>query len=346
MNNSTEFNIKFIVRVHCTTYNHAPYIVDAMNGFCIQKTDFPFVCTFFDDASTDGEQEVIHNYLQDHFDLEDKFFVRNEETDDYLYTFARHKTNHNCFFAIYYLKYNHYSIKKTKAPYLKDWAHTVKYIAICEGDDYWTDSKKLQTQYDFMRSHPNYSMIYHPVLYDTMGKLEKKKTMIRYERDVNTYDVIEGGGGFIPTCSIFCKKEVSAEQPEFRLVANVGDYPLQIFFTLKGKVHYIPNIMGVYRRFTQNSWTKRTKENRLERNEKMEYWMSSLNRFTNQKYHSIINYILLLEYYALFKEGIIQYSYFIKKKNSLPISILKLKRRNAIQYFKIVAYTFYQRITK
>ena len=69
---------KYLVRVSCMTYNHAPYIVDAMNGFCMQETDFPFVCTIMDDASTDGEQEVIKKYLTDHFDLNDQTIVRNE----------------------------------------------------------------------------------------------------------------------------------------------------------------------------------------------------------------------------------------------------------------------------
>ena len=91
-----------MVHVTCITFNHAPYIVDAMNGFCKQKTTFQYVCTIFDDYSTDGEQEVIRKYLQEHFNLEDKSVVRNEETDDYLLTFARHKTNENCFFAVYY----------------------------------------------------------------------------------------------------------------------------------------------------------------------------------------------------------------------------------------------------
>ena len=70
----------FMVQVSCRTFNHANYITDAMNGFTIQQTNFPYVCTIVDDASTDGEQEVIRQYLQEHFDLEDKSVVRNEET--------------------------------------------------------------------------------------------------------------------------------------------------------------------------------------------------------------------------------------------------------------------------
>ena len=90
--------INYLVRVSCMTFNQASYIEDAMNGFTMQETKFPFVCIIVDDASTDGEQEVIEGYLKEHFDLEDKAIVQQEETDDYVRTFARHKSNYNCYF--------------------------------------------------------------------------------------------------------------------------------------------------------------------------------------------------------------------------------------------------------
>ena len=84
---------RYSVCVRSATYNHSQYIEDTMNGFTMQKTDFPYVCCIMDDASTDGEPEVIRQYLKEHFDLEDKSVVRNEETDDYILCFARHKTS-------------------------------------------------------------------------------------------------------------------------------------------------------------------------------------------------------------------------------------------------------------
>ena len=148
----------FMVCVKYITFNHANYIEDAMNGFTMQETNFPYVCTILDDASTDGEQEVIKKYLQEHFDLDNRSVVRNEETDDYVLTFAQHKTNRNCYFAVLFLKYNHYSIKKPKDQYIKEWLD-VKHIALCEGDDYWTHPQKLQMQYESLEAHPEYTMI-------------------------------------------------------------------------------------------------------------------------------------------------------------------------------------------
>lgn len=159
---TTNCNQQFKVRVHCATFNHAQYITDAMNGFVMQKTEFPYICTIMDDCSTDKEWSVIKQYLQKYFDLNDKGIVKNEETDDYIMTFARHKTNHNCFFAVYFLKYNHYSINKgfRKDEYCKDFVEFIPYIALCEGDDYWTDPLKLQKQVDILEKKHSVSLVY------------------------------------------------------------------------------------------------------------------------------------------------------------------------------------------
>ena len=137
------------VHVWCNTYNQASYIKDTMDGFCMQQTSFPFACLIMDDASTDGEPEVIKQYLNDHFDTE-----WTKETDDYHLTVARHQENRNCYFAVYLLKYNHYSIKKPRLKYYKGLTDEIDYVALCEGDDYWTDAHKLQKQADALDANP------------------------------------------------------------------------------------------------------------------------------------------------------------------------------------------------
>ena len=145
----------FKVAVWCNTYNQASYIKDTMDGFCMQQTNFPFVCLIMDDASTDGEPEVIKQYLNDHFDIE-----WSKETDDYHLTLARHKENTNCYFAVYLLKYNHYSIKKKRLKYYREVATEIDYVAQCEGDDYWTDKHKLQKQADALDANPQATLVY------------------------------------------------------------------------------------------------------------------------------------------------------------------------------------------
>ena len=145
----------FKVSVWCNTYNQASYIKDTMDGFCMQQTNFPFACLIMDDASTDGEPEVIKQYLNDHFDTE-----WTKETDDYHLTLARHQENKNCFFVVYLLKYNHYSIKKPRLKYYREVTDEIDYVALCEGDDYWTDAHKLQKQADALDANPQATLVY------------------------------------------------------------------------------------------------------------------------------------------------------------------------------------------
>ena len=145
----------FKVSVWCNTYNQAFYIKDTMDGFCMQQTNFPFACHIMDDASTDGEPEVLKQYLNDHFDTE-----WTKETVDYHLTVARHQENKNCYFAVYLLKYNHYSIKKRRLRYYKELADDIDYVALCEGDDYWTDAHKLQKQADALDANPQVTLVY------------------------------------------------------------------------------------------------------------------------------------------------------------------------------------------
>ena len=151
---------QYMVYVQCMTYNQAQFIVDTMNGFCMQETSFPYVCVIVDDCSTDGEQDVIKHYMKYHFNMSNKAVIREEETDDYTLLFAQHKTNINCYFCVLFLKYNHYG-KKTKIPYIREWRDLSRYSATCEGDDYWTSPVKLQKQVDFLENHPEYVLTCH-----------------------------------------------------------------------------------------------------------------------------------------------------------------------------------------
>ena len=251
----------FEVCVRSATYNHAPYIVDTLNGFTMQETNFPYVCCIIDDASTDGEPEIIRKYLQENFELEEESVVRNEETDDYVLCFAQHKTNKNCYFAVLWLKYNHYSLNKKKWQYIAEWNDNAQYIAICEGDDYWIHPRKLQMQFNYMTNHTECTMTCHRAqLYS-----EKKKKIIgeQYCRIsdgvLNPIDVINRTGLYIPTCSLMFKPSIMDNYPEYCRNCNVGDYPLQIMAAMKGKIYYFNEIMSVYRIDNPMSWVGKQK---------------------------------------------------------------------------------------
>ena len=109
----------FLVRTFCATYNHESYITDALQGFVMQETSFPVVYTIVDDASTDRTAEVIREFVKENFALQDASVAYEKDTDYGHVTFAQHKTNKSCYFAVIYLKENHYSQKKSKAPYFE-----------------------------------------------------------------------------------------------------------------------------------------------------------------------------------------------------------------------------------
>ena len=244
------------LRISCNTYNHASYIEDAMNGFCMQKTNFPFLAIIIDDASSDGEASVIRKYLDDNFDMS---HVQQEENEDAVIIAAIHKKNSNCHFLVVLLKYNFYSIKKAKSPLIKGWYEYVPYIAMCEGDDYWTDPHKLQMQVDFLDSHPDYSMVCcRAKMYSMKQKTFRlKDNFCRYgDGDLDPKDVIRRGGYYIPTCSLIYRlKMTGKDYPDYCRNSPVGDYPLQIWLAMKGKVYYFDAPMAVYRVDNPSAWS-------------------------------------------------------------------------------------------
>lgn len=152
---------KIKVCIQCATFNQSRYIEDAMNGFVMQETDFPFVAVIVDDASTDDEPLVLRNFYYRFFDYENSAIAYQEETEYGRILYAQHRTNKNCFFAVVLLNENHYSKHKSKSPYWRRWTIDAKYIALCEGDDYWIDSSKLQKQVDFLEEHEECSLCCH-----------------------------------------------------------------------------------------------------------------------------------------------------------------------------------------
>lgn len=247
---------EFLVRIDCMTYNHAPYVEDAMNGFCMQQTTFPFVATIIDDASTDGEPEVIRRYLDAHFDLSEKGLSRQWETDDAYFIYAQHRENKNCYFAVVLLKYNFWQAKKSKSPLIEDWTKT-KYVAFCEGDDYWISSSKIQKQIDFMEEHPDYGMVYtnHKQYVQADNKFVDGWSM-----GTNFADMLILGNKVctLTVCvnNSLLKQYYSNEHIKKARIGKkwkMADYPIWLYLFANSKVKYIDEIMGVYRVLTNSA---------------------------------------------------------------------------------------------
>ena len=133
-----------LVSICCITYNHAPYIKQCIEGFLIQETTFPIEILIHDDCSTDGTTEIIRDYEKLYPNL---IFPLYEEENQY----QKGKASEIDF----------YNYKRARG----------KYIAYCEGDDFWTDPLKLQKQVDFMEANPDYSVCFHEItIYNAMNK--------------------------------------------------------------------------------------------------------------------------------------------------------------------------------
>lgn len=150
-------NRDYKVLIRCNTYNQKKYIKDSLNGFTMQSTDFPYCALIIDDASTDGEQDFLIEYIQNECDTSSAEYM---DSDTMLSCVVRHKTNGNCTFVFMLLKENHWQQGKSMVPYYKPWRDHSEYEALCEGDDYWIDPFKIQKQADILDKNIGISLVY------------------------------------------------------------------------------------------------------------------------------------------------------------------------------------------
>lgn len=239
---------KFKVCCRCFTFNQSRYITDTLDGFTMQQTSFPFVCTIVDDASTDGEQEVIRKYVEENFDLSEDSVAFHKETDYAHITYAQHKTNKNCYFAVLYLKENHYSPKKNKFQYLEEWRGMCEYEAMCEGDDFWTDPLKLQKECEYLDINPEKSLVYTDcnVFFHDQNKLINDAFKSCYFKNTTNYKDFFLEGKYIAPCSWVYKLKDYDDIviPDF---ATDGTLCKAFVLLLNDKVGYIEDTTCTYR---------------------------------------------------------------------------------------------------
>ena len=282
-----EQKYKYTVCTKCITYNHAKYIFDTMNGFSMQETTFPVVTVIIDDNSTDGESEIIRHYLLANFNKP----YRSESTEYADVICAKHKTNLNCNFVVILLKYNHYSIKKSKESYLSEWMNNAKYVALCEGDDYWINPKKLQHQVDFMEANDDCSLVFHNAYIEDAETKNRRGTHKIYNKSRYTpLSHIIRDGGFIPTASILYRKKMFEGYGDFPQKCPAGDIKIQTYAALVGKVYYINDVMSVYRLVgTPATHVLMAETERwVEHQNQIIEWYKMVNEYTKHKYEKDI----------------------------------------------------------
>ncbi len=209
---------KPLVSICTLTYNHASYLRKCLDSLLMQKTNFAFEILINDDKSTDETQEIIKEYHEKYPEVI-KPLLQEEN---------QYSQGKRCMNA-------RFNFPRAKG----------KYLAMCEGDDYWTDELKLQKQVDFLEQNPDYSICFH----DIRGLKKDKLVDIelygnRKQQDFTIEDLLKEN--FIPNISVMYRNVIQ-EFPDWYFTCPFGDYPTHILHAMHGKIHYINQKMAVYR---------------------------------------------------------------------------------------------------
>ena len=261
-----------MVSIICNTYNQAKYIKDALNGFVMQETSFPFEVLIHDDASTDGTVEIIKEYEKKYPDI----------------------------IKPIYEKENQYSKGKGLVGKIQKSRAKRKYVAMCEGDDYWTDPHKLQKQFDFMEANPDYTLCGCSTVWLNMltGKA-RNKSRTEHDKDVSLEEfVMPTNGRPFPFVSFFLRTEIWKERPMWGF--PVGDLPLTYYAALMGKVRMLADCMCVYRWHSEGSWTQRTQsyESQAKKSDKTFMAFDNIKTFAGAEYSELFERAKLWNRYA------------------------------------------------
>lgn len=266
---------KALVTIFCITFNHEKYIKDALEGFLMQRTDFKVKVFIYDDASNDGTDDILQQYA--------KKFPE--------------------FFDIYISPKNTYDLQNRQDLLQKLCAKHIegKYVALCDGDDYWIDPQKLQVEVDFLESHPDVTMVAHASEWLNCEDMTKKEYRL-YEKDkyLTPEDVIVQRNGNLSTASLVMVRDAFIWGDEYPK-CDVGDIPLQLSALSKGKIFYFNRIMSVYRYMCEGSWSKSFFEqlsNQLFHNMTMVTFYIMYDKYTNYKFHYYLKQVVLNYLYA------------------------------------------------
>ena len=228
---SLEDKKALIVTIRCITYNHEIFIRRCLDGFVMQKTNFRFEAIVHDDASTDGTANIIREYAEKYPEII-KPIIETENQ---------------------YSKHDGSLIR-----IMNEHTHG-KYVALCEGDDYWTDPYKLQKQVDFLETHSEYSMCFHNAMQHfeddvdssiTLGIKEDVVFTNVQNRDYTGLEIYKQW--IVPTASVVLRKEVLFSELYEEVKNNrnfvVGDNVLFLTCAALGKLRGFSDVMSVYRR--------------------------------------------------------------------------------------------------
>lgn len=209
-----------VVTIRCAVYNHEPYLRDCLEGFVRQRTNFRFVAVVHDDCSTDNSAAIIREYEQKYPNIIRPIYETQNQ-------WSKHDGSVDRIIRD--------AVVETRP----------KYIALCEGDDYWIDPYKLQKQVDFMDTHLDYSMCFHQAKVLSDNKKDTELYNQLEEREYNACEIYKNW--LVPTCSVMYRADaLSTEKAKAPIV--FGDIFLFLRLAEKGKLYNLNFCGAVYRR--------------------------------------------------------------------------------------------------
>ena len=217
------------VSVSIITYQHERYVGRAIESVLQQRVDFPYEVIIGDDFSTDGTREILRQYQQQYPNII-QLVLHPRRYDN-----VPGRTNNIT---------NLYACRG-------------QYVALLDGDDYWTSTDKLQTQVDFLDRRPDYALAFHDALkvYDDPAipdeRCSKKYPALQHDNTFTQQDILSGWG-FVPTSSIVFRNGLVGEFPEWFWKVIAADYALLIQLTQHGKMKYFCQVNGVYQQHGQS----------------------------------------------------------------------------------------------
>lgn len=286
------------VSVITLVYNHEHYLRKCIDGILSQKTDFKIELLIHDDASTDRSANIIKEYeacypdlLKPIYQTENQFSKGVSIGATYIYPRVQSK-----------------------------------YIALCEGDDYWTDPYKLQKQVDYMEKNADCYLCTHASYWEIDGELSSNGCQYEEERDLSTDEIIRNGGLYLATASLLFRRELLSNRPQWMRKADVGDYPLLILGSIRGRLHFLPQKMCVYRYQVPGSWTYNLRNTGINtKHLRTEIaWMELFDDETDHQYSAAV-YCHLLPFYRelYYSRQLSLLNYLRALRKSQPRSFIK-----------------------
>ena len=220
-----------LVSIQCLVYNHEPYLRQCLDGFVMQKTNFKFEAIVHDDASTDNSAKIIKEYADRYPDIIKPIF--EEE--------------------------NQFSKSEGSLGKIMNAACRGKYIAFCEGDDYWSDPYKLQRQIDILEDSDKISIVYTAFkTIDQYGGNIKRpfyEKCLKKSKSGNIFYALMKGN-FILTLTVCIRSSVINSQLYTNYCGRKFDYHLFLSAAALGNAFYIPEITGCYRKQNESLMEK------------------------------------------------------------------------------------------